>query len=407
MAAPTRGGSKRTINALQLDEISIVDKGANSLANISLIKRDDQTRQESEVRKGGLVDLVTDVVDGHQHGIYIDCYCGEVDVWLASAADSEGNTHDHSLVRSDTGALLVTESNGHSHNIDMDAVNAYIISIVVKDSNGSISADQVSLNLNNGTKESEQMTKEEKAALEKLEKAQEENEAKVKKMEQIIGLPADQRAHFDTLKEADQDAFLAKSDRERKNDVAGAESSVEKSSSATVIYTDRFGQDYTSQDDVKLVNLAKRSDQEHKEASEKAATAQDEVYKSQAAGEFKHLPGDIETRVALIKAVDGIPDPTEREKARQALKAQNANLAKAAGVIGSSSAPEVENLGEDGALTKESATAKLKELATEHMANVTKSGGKPIDMHKAMTLMAEANPLLKKAAYGIPEQKAA
>lgn len=159
------------------------------------------------------------------------------------------------------------------------------------------------------------MNEDEKKQLEELTK-------KLAKAEAILALSPEQRAHYDGLAGDAQDEFLGKSAEDRES-IVKAELAKASDENA-VVYTDSEGTEFRKSDDPRLVAMAKRADEERKAriAAETLRKA-DELKKR--ADEFKHLPGEQETKVELLKAVDSITGDA-REKVMELLKAHDGGL---------------------------------------------------------------------------------
>ena len=84
--------------------------------------------------------------------------------------------------------------------------------------------------------------------------------------------------------------------------------------------------EYRKSDDQRLVAMAKRGDEQAKELAESKRAVAAAGYTKRADEELKFLPGTVETRAAMLKAIDAIPDEAQRKEALEALKAQNAAM---------------------------------------------------------------------------------
>ena len=166
-------------------------------------------------------------------------------------------------------------------------------------------------------KTAEQQAAEQQAA--DLQKANEMN----KRLEAIVGLTAEERAHFDKMATpAEQDAFLALNSGLRK--VA-----IQKAAEANAVgYTAADGTEYRKSDDPRLIKMAQQADADRLElrkSQEAAATAE---FKKTAATDLAHLPGTEDEKVAMLKAISAIPDEAQRDAALKALKAGSSALSK-------------------------------------------------------------------------------
>ena len=157
-------------------------------------------------------------------------------------------------------------------------------------------------------------------------------QAKMDRMEKVIALSPEHRTHFDTLKGEDADGWLAKSEVERDDTIRKA------AEADQVVYKAADGTEYRKSDDQRLVDLAKARDEDAKVIAEmRKERAEADV--AEIAKSLDSLPGDLDTRKHLVKAILGIDDKDAREKAMTALKAQNADLAKSMQELGVSGEP--------------------------------------------------------------------
>src|SRR6185295_19532639 len=114
---------------------------------------------------------------------------------------------------------------------------------------------------------------------------------------------------------------------------------IEKAKNADpVIYTDSEGHDY-HKSEAKAAALAKRADDMAKEnATLKAAQVSTDLEK-RCGDMFKHLKGDMPAKVAMLKAVEGITDETQRTAVLEMLKANDAGLGEAMKTLGTKAGP--------------------------------------------------------------------
>lgn len=181
--------------------------------------------------------------------------------------------------------------------------------------------------------ESNKMTPDEKAAIEKA--AQEKLEAlqkRAERAERLAELTDAQRALFAKMDQKEQDRFLTLKPEQRQSEV---EKAAEKDS---VVYTDLDGQSFRKSDDPRLVAMAKRADEDRKARLGAEAQSRVERLQKRASEELKNLPGTAEDKALLLGAVETIP--AEKRGAIEAiLKAHNANLSKAFETLGTSNVP--------------------------------------------------------------------
>jgi len=136
----------------------------------------------------------------------------------------------------------------------------------------------------------------------------------------------------------EQAAFL-------KLDADGRKSAVEKAAGENpVVYTDLEGNEYRKSDDPRAVSAAKRADNAEKIAKEEREKREDADLAKRAEDGMQNLPGELDVKKAVLKAVDGISDAKLREGALALLKAGNENLADAFKKRGENGEPESSSL---------------------------------------------------------------
>lgn len=181
-----------------------------------------------------------------------------------------------------------------------------------------------------------EMTPDEKAALEaKVTKAEADATAATKRAERaekILALPVDQRALFAKIDgAAAQDAFLAKTPAERSAEVAKA------ADADPIVYSAADGTTFRKSDDPRLVAMAKRADESAKALADERVARTNDLLRKRAETEFPNLPGTVETKVALLKAVDAV-EPAAKDEVLKILKASDAGLVEAMKRAGTSAA---------------------------------------------------------------------
>jgi hypothetical protein len=344
------GYRRRIMRALKINEISAVDRPAQEGARALIMKRHEgpDDGSQTEKRGGDFVDVLTGETDGHQHGLRLSMDERGVSVYVAYATSGrpEEHGHDHVVARDADGNWVVSANAGHTHEIDQDAmaraVSAFLAKGEAAGPDGTTETGKAGVV---GEEGATTMTDKTQAELEQLQKRAERAEA-------ILSMPEGIRKHFDGLAAADQDAFLALTADKRAESVAKA------AEANAVVYTAVDGTEYRKSDDPRLVALAKQNDELVKGAAKSAADRADAEV-TELAKSLQHLPGDLDTRKALVKSVMAIVDEDTRKSALEALKAQDAALGVAFKNAGTSSAPVVA----DG-----SAEQELDTLAKAHAA---------------------------------------
>ena len=294
---------KRNImRAFKINEISGVDNPAQAGARATIMKR--ATPAEIKKHRGDLVSVLTSETEGHQHGIRIWHDEGETGMYISYGyAEGDEHGHDHAIARDATGNFVLGITRGHTHTIDTAAVSTLILNLVTKQGDSP-------------------MTDAEKKNLETLQK-------RLARAEAIGTLNASEREHFDGIDDATaQDTFLAKSVADRKTEIDAA--AVAKAAAAAaadgtdpVVYTTMDGLEVRKSEGAVTLSIAKSNDLLRKDNAELRKERETETLRKRAESEIPHLPGTVDERAALLKAVDAMTDESQRKAAHSALKAQN------------------------------------------------------------------------------------
>lgn len=305
---------KTIMRTFKIHEISAVDRPAQQPAKAVLLKRDPFAKATMLTTAGG--------APAHSHLLRTCQNVDGVEVEMKSGQTSYADGHFHPWIREESGKLTIGQSNGHTHDVN----------VVTKQGDDT-------------------MTPEEKAAFEKAQRDGELATKRAERAEKILALTPEQRALFGKKDPAAQDAFLALTPEQRAAEIA-------KSSEADpVVYTATDGTVFRKSDDARLIAMAKRNDDQAKELAKLATERANETLAKRAETELNHLPGDRDTKVALLKALDAV-EPDQKTKVGELLKAANTGLSKAFEKAGTSAA-------QPGAGSPE---AKLEELAKAHAA---------------------------------------
>lgn len=327
---------KTIMRTFSLGEISAVDRPAQAHATVAIMKRD----AEPEVRKLEVSMALTTMTDGHSHLITM----GGGDYRRRAGSTDYTDNHSHPWLMDESGNITIGHALGHTHSIEVaskgemteEALKRLLskeglpaASTDDNDPAGSTAAEPI------GNHEDQDMTPEEKKAAEQAAAAQKAEMDNLKKRaeraESIASLSEAHRAQFRLLKGADADAFLVLSETERDEVIRKAQEA------NRIVYKAEDGTTFRQSDDPRLVEMAKGLDMERKkrkEMEDKAAKAELE----KLAKDLTHIPGSDEDRLALVKGIQSLGEG-EREKAMNALKAQNERLGKAFERLGTSAVP--------------------------------------------------------------------
>lgn len=355
-------GERKKRTALKIAEISGVDVPAQEGAKALIMKRKRQEpapKVTDPIVKGSKEDVhdergklaksaaLTTEMDGHTHLIYTSGPEGDWDAGTTSWHDE----HSHPWVRTPGGEIVLGEVKGHTHQIAAMTKAVEAEETTPAGSAGSV-VEKEAIMPNDKTK---------------VEPTVEDLQKQLARATSVGSLNDVQKAHFETLDETAQDAFLAKSAEDRQ---AVVDAIAKNAADADpVVYTTTAGLELRKSAGEAMIAMAKSNDAIAKENADLRKSAADEALRKRAETDLKHLPGDVETRMALIKSVDGIADETQRTAAMDALKAQNAAMAKA-----------FETVGHGGTAPTNSATDQLDALAKKHQeANAGMSFAKAYD----------------------------
>ena len=190
-----------------------------------------------------------------------------------------------------------------------------------------------------------------------------------------------EKEHYQSLSKAKQDKFIAKSKEDR-----AAEIEMLKSADP-VVYTSQAGEVFHKSDDVRLVTMAKRADETEAQLTKQLEDNLNIQLAKRAETELEFMPGTVETRVILLKAVETIKDDSDKQAVLDSLKAKNASMSKSFETIGTT---EGEVTGE--VLEKSASLQKLDELAKAHAEKES------TDYYTAYDVVSKANPKLYQSA---------
>ena len=326
---------KKIMRALKLNEISIVDRPAQEGATVLIMKRKDDS-EKGRFQTGDIIAttekdmsaIMSGVQENHQHAIKLIGFDGGK---LTHGRTSWEDDHDHPWVLMPDGNIVVGLHEGHSHE---GFAPGELMSLKAKElpkegTSANLLSKRESGGQNNVEKEDDMSDKDFEAINKRLERA-----------EKVAELSDIEKAHFKTLDAEKQDTFLAmdddarkkehpfaidEDDEKKKEDKAKdkAKKAADEAGDKVVVYKSISGDEYFNTDDARLVAQVKINDDLIKrvEASEKKTA--DQAYAKRAEDELGHLPGTVETRVALLKSVDKIEDKDQREGALAALKSKN------------------------------------------------------------------------------------
>jgi len=315
--------NKQKAKRMIVKELSGVTKPAHEGAEVTLFKMD-----ESDIEKHQKGVLSTEV-EGHQHGLFLhefeDPMSGELETYEDKAGTlTYTHEHTHVYVTNDDGTISVGAAYGHTHEIDatMDEVMEKVYGTELPDINPGDPGHSST------AKGATQMDT--KSSTSDFEKKIEDLTMELAKTKVLASLTDAQKAHVSTLDEALQSVFMDKSSTAK-----DAEIDMLKAADP-VVYTATDGTEFKKSDDSQMVSAIKRADALESRLDAQIEKGEMQELEKQAKETLGNLPGELETQVALLKAVESISDVEIKKNAHAALLAANASLAKAFQTVGTS-----------------------------------------------------------------------
>lgn len=379
------------VKRLVMTEYSAVTQPAQEGANVVLMKSSHadgmdssakKKRPKARIAKSSAL-LLTSSEDGHQHVLRIwdDERGGTTGSSVVEIEGAGPTWHDHPWVIAEDGSLQIGEVLGHTHSVEQDAVMSAILGFMK--GAGDASQPPKSLGKEFTMPKPNEPGKNDVARLSKL----------AERGESIAALNADHFAFWKSLSGDDADHFLILSDAERTARVQEIEK--KKAESNPVVYVSKItGREYR-ESEKDLADFAKRDDEreiEFRKMREKAEMAE---FEKRAATELEFLPGTIEQRAVLLKAISSIEDEDMRGAAYLIVKSKSDALSEAFKKRGhtSQSSETVDANSEPGS---EDPIEKLEEMAKkfaeENKVSVPVAFAKVIDTEEGRALYAEAYP---------------
>lgn len=419
----------------RIDRLSSVDVPAQEGALAVLMKRRGAGEDLEKHDRDQAPVVMTSAVDGHQHVIYLTGAGGETS--YGRGTDEDGG-HSHPWIL-EAGVLVIGEERGHTHEADAGAILGALLAIGKRkfsaeqrkelsekglalpdgsypivnkgDLRNAISAfgraknkgaaaahikkrakalDALDLLPDEGllAKQAKESDMADKTDLEKAKDEAKDLKAKMARLEKVATLTDSHRVHFGTLDEAGQTAFLEKSADKRDAELVELEK--RKTDADPVEYTAADGVAYHKSAGTHVIALAKRGDERDKEIAELRKQRDDQDLRKRAEEQLQYMPGTIETRMELLKSAEGIKDEATRKSAVEGLKAQNAAMAKAFEVSGTSAV---------GAETPEAGSQAEAEAELEKRAKAYQTEHK-VDYYTAYNAVSESDTDLTKRAVG-------
>lgn len=318
---------KKIMRAFKINEISGVDVPAQEGALAVIMKRDDSAIEDDKKKKkrkpgDGVDDIskmsaLTDGTNGHSHRLSL---LGPPDgVELVSGDTSYADGHSHPWVMMGNGEIKIgtaKDSSGtaHSHTIEAMSKNE-------KTGDAGFTVGK--------TEEPIMPGKKSEPTIEDL-------QVQLAKSIKMGGLNDAAKAYHIDLDEKAGDAFLEMSsdDRDKLVKAAFDLAKAKALDADPVIYTTTAGVDLRKSVGAEFIALAQNNDilMKRLDASDEKVAKSD--LEKRATELLPNLPGTIEERAAVLKAVDGIEDESHRKAAMANLASQNKALGKSLTTFG-------------------------------------------------------------------------
>lgn len=304
------------IHKLAIEEVSSVDSPAQVGPTQVLLKRASENDPDGSdagtlpLEKSGLVLTTSD--KGHAHLLMLTEEGGSTS-YAYMGKDGEG-FHSHPWIVDAEGEITIGQALGHSHGI---AVRKSIADVA-----GLLGTESLKKAVETQKREGD-MAADDKGAAASAAAASQEVEALRKRAVALEALNADEFVFLQKLDAPGRTAFLEKSAKDRAADLQAAKDS------DPVVYTTGEGVQLRKSVGDEAVRQAKRADADHEKLVELQKSADTLRLEKAVRETIPHLPGTDAEKAVLLKAVEAIRDPAEREKALAILKANDSGLAKA------------------------------------------------------------------------------
>lgn len=360
---PHTDGKKRKMKMTSLTAIALTGKGANPHADVTFFKSvhpEDRKKKKKKTASAEKRYSLTGATDGHTHLVQVDPHT-LIDMGGSTSWEDD---HSHPFVISDTGTITIGDVDDHTHTLEGVAKeiieNGLTETQLIEKLFGPMSGNENAADIGGDPVHTEETTMPKEKDAEKLAKAKTEKLEKELVTAKALATLNDAEKNFynGIDKAADKEVFLAKSSTERQVEIV---ESIEKDA---VIYKASNGSIYRKSDDPRLAEMAKKIDDGAKDVALEKAKTEKLALEKRVNDEFPNLPGKVETRVALVKAIDSIAEEATRKEALEALKAQNTRMAKALDTYGTSRTPNT-----DEATVGKAAEVKMEDLTRKYMAD--------------------------------------
>lgn len=317
---------RRIMRTFKINEISAVDNPAQAGARAVIMKRDEVIDHEKLVKIGEAA--LTTAVSNHSHLIEFQDFDN---MPTASGTTTWQNDHTHPWIMLDDGSIIIGEASGHTHDIDA------LSKAAVEERHQTRLAKKKAAAEPSSPTGVTPMPNEDIAK--KLETAEKTVKALILKIAAISAFTLAEHQHFAKLGEKDQDVFLALEKEDRAAELAKI------TDADPVVYKAADGTEFRKSDDPRLVSMAKQGDVDRAELTKARKESEDASFEKRATEDFPHLPGELVTKVALLRAIEKGEQITDAETltaVHAILKACDKIIAKGFKTFGSLGQPEAD-----------------------------------------------------------------
>ena len=313
---PYTDGKKRKMTMTSLTAVALTAHGANPEANVTFFK---SVKKPTEVEKGGdLVDILTSVEAGHQHGIRIETYDSQLYLDVAYAkSEGEDCGHYHVLSPDGLGGFEVSFNAGHNHTIDGAGIRDALFAQLNKGIGDNTITEEKAATLHAIKIDGDQVHMEDIMPLKELQKKLDASQASLAKATSLATLNDAQKSHYAGLVAADQDNFLGKTNAEREAILVAIKAA------DPVEFTAVDGTEYHKSAGPQLIAMAKQLDLQAGQMVKSDALAKHGILVKRAAEELGNIAGEEVAKIALLSAIDTIIVPETLTAVKALLTAAN------------------------------------------------------------------------------------
>jgi len=363
---------ENVMEEFRINFLSPVDRPAQEGAEALFLKRDDGQRKPGhtvtaeELAKlksanlskdmDGAPAVSTTTSNGHAHLVWLRGPAGETSYGISDAVRGveTGVMHDHGYILKADGSIEVLFNNGHTHEVAPEDLQFAILVVRKNDPDFEWPATGAIDKGNEMTEKKVDKTADQIA--EEMQKTVTSLTERLELTSILAGMSDAEKVHFHNLGDTEKSAFVSKSAKDRAADITVVQKAADDAD--PVLFTTSKGLKIRKSAGSVILELAKDADEQRQRADTAEREASASGFTKRAEAELSHLPGTVPERAALLKAIDGIADDTERKSALEALKASDAAMAGAFKAKGSSEGSGDENAPE----------AKLDALAKSYVA---------------------------------------